>query len=129
MHNRKFVWLALAAGLFFLGSLMRSPQTEAKGAVYSSPVTVMNANAQPVPNRDQDNPPQQPFQFTVNTTVPASGILFNLPLFTVPAGKRAVIECVSAYGNTAPAPGGLIQIVTTTGGTTGFFNTLMQAAG
>jgi hypothetical protein len=46
--KRYLCGFALLAGLFVIGSLMRSPESQAKGA-YSSPVTVLNTSSNPVP--------------------------------------------------------------------------------
>ena len=125
---KSYVFGAVAlAGLFLLGSLMRSPQSQANGA-YSTPVSVMNTSANPVLNRDQDNPAQQPFQVVVNIPLPTGGSTFNVPLFTVPFGKRAVIEYLGGHG-TGFAPGSYVQLVIDGGGTFGAFPAPLQFLG
>jgi hypothetical protein len=130
MRNVKYrvLGFAVLAGLFLIGSLMRSP--ELKATAYSSPVTVTNTSAQPVPNRDQDNPAQQPFQATASTVVAATGYVFNVPLYTVPAGKRAVIEYLSGSGNcNAQAGVGMVTLNTLVGGIGGYYNAGVQSVG
>jgi hypothetical protein len=56
--KRYLCGIALLAGLFAIGSLMRSPESQLKGA-YSSPVTVLNTSSNPVPVTGAI--PSQPF--------------------------------------------------------------------
>ena len=59
-------------------------------------VTVINGPTEPVPTRDVDNPARQPIQAEA---VAGSGTLTgpaNFVLFTVPAGKRLVVEHFSS---------------------------------
>ena len=67
VNNRKnYVWgIALLASLFLAGSLMRSPQSQAKGA-YSTPVTVMNTSANPANTLDADKASRIPYVSTVS---------------------------------------------------------------
>ena len=99
-------------------------------AAVSALVTVSNTSANPVPNRDQDNPAQQPFQTTAAVAVPAVGYIFNVPLYSVPAGKRAVIEHLSGFGNCNPTPNvGFVTLNTLVGGQDGQFYGGMQSVG
>jgi hypothetical protein len=64
---------------------------------YSSPVRVMNTNAQPIPSRDRDNPAQQPYLAEGDCVIPAGSTdcSFDLPLSLQGSGKRLVIDHVS----------------------------------
>ncbi|HKV56217.1 MAG TPA: hypothetical protein VJN94_16410 [Candidatus Binataceae bacterium] len=66
--------------------------------VWAGPsVTVINGASNPVPTQDVDNPARQPF--AASTTVLTNQFNnsgFGLTLTTVPAGKRLVIQFVSA---------------------------------
>src|SRR5712692_1142435 len=85
---------AVLAGLFVIGSLMRSPESQAKGS-YSSPVTVLNTSSAPAITSAIDDPGRiayQSNQFVVTTTSP-SAIQFNFP--PVPPNHRLVVQHVS----------------------------------
>jgi hypothetical protein len=74
-------------------------------------VTVINPTSVPVPVKDLDNPALQPFQWFFSITFdPTQGT--NGQSFTVPAGKRLVIEFVSA--TVALERGLLVDAVVTT---------------
>jgi hypothetical protein len=80
--------------------------TLAGNGTLASPLGV----ASPLMVRDLDNPARQPFQVELDQTTFA---------FSVPAGKRLVIEFVSARANSAPGFSLLsINVVTTVGGVT-----------
>jgi hypothetical protein len=61
-------------------------------------VKVTNTASNPVPTRDVDNPAQQPFQQDSVLSTP-DGLLGADDTFTVPDGKRLVIEFVSFQGS------------------------------
>jgi len=63
------------------------------GGTGTSNVVVTNSPAQPVPVKDQDNPARQPFHFSAPISVNVAFANVNVP---VPAGKRLVIEQISA---------------------------------
>jgi hypothetical protein len=90
--------LAFAAWPYLLGAFIVFKPIDAN-AQYSSPVRVINALTQPVPNRDVDQPARQAFDAQATVTIPANAFggsaTFN---FTIPAGKRAVVEFVSLLG-------------------------------
>ena len=65
------------------------------GGTGTSNVVVTNSPAQPVPVKEQNNPAFQPFQWQGQPTV-ALGNSDTITTFTVPAGKRLVIEGISA---------------------------------
>jgi hypothetical protein len=93
------------------GDVTLAPGTSV--AINNSPtVHVGNAPDAPVPGRDVDNPARQPFQRSMS--FPAS--------FTVPSGKRLVIEVFSARVS-FPEPCRLsdLYLVTVTGGQTAFY--------
>lgn len=74
-------------------------------AIGSSETTINNTTANPVPVTVQNTPlpvinvqPNQPFQAYAAVTIPAgSASATGNTLFTVPAGKRLVIESISIY--------------------------------
>ena len=60
-------------------------------------VVVTNTPAQPVPTKEQNNPDlQQQFDYTGPYNIQASGSYAQIPLPPVPAGKRLIIQQVSA---------------------------------
>jgi hypothetical protein len=71
--------------------------------------------AQSIPIRDVENPARQPFQRELQITVPA-GSNGVAQTFTVPAGKRLVIEFVAASLGLFPGQKGILLITTTVGG-------------
>lgn len=80
-------------------------------------VSVSNLGGTPLPVRDVDNPARQPFQANI---IEAPPFIPNPVFFTVPAGKRLVIEYVSAdiqaASQCASAP--RYALTTTAGGVT-----------
>ena len=78
-------------------------------------INVGNLGDSPLPVRDVDNPARQPIQANIIEVPPQ---IPNPILFTVPAGKRLVIEYVSAdiQANTQCATAPLYALRTTTGG-------------
>jgi hypothetical protein len=67
--------------------------TESEPVPVTGTVSVSNLGGTPLPVRDVDNPARQPFQASI--IEPPLGTP-NPVFFTVPAGKRLVIEYVSA---------------------------------
>jgi hypothetical protein len=60
-------------------------------------VVVTNTSAQPVPTKEQNNPDlQQPFDFTGPFNILAGSTYAQIQLPPVPAGKRLIIQQVSA---------------------------------
>jgi len=86
--------------------------TPATAAPPPADVIVINTVGEPVPVVDVGEAARQPFQIQTNINV--SGFLHE-PLFTVPAGQRAVIETVSVLVifPVAQAPGGFLSVETT----------------
>src|SRR5262249_14339238 len=68
--------------------------------------------------RDQDNPARQPFQKTFRFTVPVGNGVIVQRLIDVPAGKRLVIEWVSASNGSSAANAFTLWVQNTTGGDT-----------
>jgi hypothetical protein len=99
--------LVLAA----LALVMIAPK--AAHAVTAALVQVVNTSANPVPNRDQDNPAQQPFQFLAQPDTVGTGQTQAETDITVPAGKRLVLEYVSAG---IAAGNGQVAVETVAGG-------------
>jgi hypothetical protein len=85
---------AVLAGLFAIGSLMRSPESQAKGA-YSSPVTVLNTSSAPALASVIDDPGRIAYQ-AVQQVVPSSDTTFlEFSFGAVPANHRLVVQHVS----------------------------------
>ena len=128
-----FAGLSLLAGIFAaVTPLTGQSQTDTVGP--ARPVLVVNSQSEPVPVtgtvsvsnlggaplpvRDVDNPARQPFQANI-IDIPIG--LPNPVFFTVPAGKRLVIEYVSAdieADNTQCPNAPRYELTTTAGGVT-----------
>lgn len=112
MNNFKSAMLG--AGGMILAALTLSILTpRAAHAVAAALVQVANTSANPIPNRDQDNPAQQPFQVLAQPDTRGSGGTRAEQDFGVPGGKRLVIEYVSAG---IAAGTGSIAVETTSAG-------------
>src|SRR4051794_12365863 len=73
--------------------VINTPAEAVPVAVQGAPsVTVQNAPANPVPTRSQDKPALQPVQHTGLVIFAAGEQIKDQTLYTVPAGKRLVIE-------------------------------------
>jgi hypothetical protein len=83
-------------------------------ALGSTPVTVVNPTTSPVPTTDIANPALQPFQTNLlpNSTT-SNQCVAN---FTVPAGKRLVIEYYSSQAQDTSGGGAGLTLSTTAGG-------------
>src|ERR1700760_272083 len=86
---------------------------KAAHAVTAALVQVVNTSANPIPNRDQDNPAQQPFQFLAQPDTRGTGQNQASTNISVPAGKRLVLDYVSAG---IAAGNGQVWVETTAGG-------------
>ena len=86
------VLVATIGGAFAQGNNQPSGQA---GGTGTSNVVVTNTAAQPVPVKDQNNPAYQPFQWSGFVGAPA-GSWYGTASFQVPAGKRLVVEQISA---------------------------------
>ena len=98
--------------LFLAGSLMESQGSKAKGG-YSTPVTVMNTNANSVPNLDTEKLARIPYQSTYRTTTCVNVTNCFFSFTPAPSGYRLVVENISGIfelSNAATAPvTGLIE--------------------
>ena len=96
MNKRRYILGALAlTAMFLAGSLAHHPGSQAKGATYSTPVTVMNTTANAAVVRDEDSPGRDAFQTQLNLSLAGtSGQGLNIP-----AGKRLVIDYVAVAGS------------------------------
>jgi hypothetical protein len=114
MKNKKMWGFAALAGLFLAGSLMRSPQSQATGATYSSPVTLVNTTANPGSVLDANVATRVPYQSSVSSSCAGIDCAFQFSL--VPLGFRLVVEYVGANltvpvtGNNNPPVGTLSYI-------------------
>lgn len=91
-------------------------------------VQVGNASSSPVLVRDVDNPARQPFQRELDPLV-AVGQFTASDLFTVPAGKRLVIEFATASITTAPGTKMWVRIQTRVNGSTNEHSLLPELQG
>ena len=88
-RSAKYPLMALGAYLALIGVLAiatSGPAYTQSGQPNGPNVSVINTPAEPVPMRDVDNPARQPFHLQM---------FGDNNSFTVPAGKRLVIEFVS----------------------------------
>src|SRR5260370_36806933 len=79
--KRYLCGFAVLAGLFVIGSRVRSPESQAKGA-YSSPVTVLHTSSAPANASLVDNPTRiaHPSQhFVIGPTNQVQRITFTVP--------------------------------------------------
>jgi len=112
--------LALLALLGGLGLFASRPAHTAGGPI---PVTVSNT----VQNRDLDNPALQPFQFTLAPSSNSSNSATDS--YTVPAGKRVVLEYYSAQLTQYPLGGyGYMYLITTGGGNAAYYKAVPAVA-
>ena len=80
-----------------------APSPSNVNVVNTPDVNVVNTTASPVPVRDVDNPARQPFHAeAVGGFADGASTTGGLLIPTVPAGKRLVIEHVSAFGTMLP---------------------------
>jgi Ca2+-binding RTX toxin-like protein len=79
-------------------------------------VTVVNPTTSPVPTSDVNEPALQPFQATLFPHSPSSNEATDS--FTVPAGKRLVIEYYSSQAQDLSGGGAGMVLLITAGGTT-----------
>jgi hypothetical protein len=110
--KRYLCGFAVLTGLFLIGSLMRSPESQAKGA-YSSPVTVLNTSSAPAITSTIDDPGRIAYQ--AQQALSPSGNTFSLT-FTfgaVPANHRLVVQHISGFLNSGSnSPAALVSIAT-----------------
>jgi hypothetical protein len=124
MKNRKPILTGvLSAVLAMLVLIVVTPR--AAHAITAALVQVVNTSANPIPNRDQDNPAQQPFQFLAQPDTRGTGTNRAETDINVPAGKRLVIEYVSAG---IAAGNGSVSVETTAGGSQAAWYFIDQAA-
>src|SRR5215468_614910 len=85
---------AALSGLFVIGSLMHSRDSQAKAATYSTPVAVMNTTSQPAITSGMDDPGRIPYeshQILPTENLPSEP-LFSFP--AVPPNHRLVVQRV-----------------------------------
>ena len=95
---------AALAGMFLIGSVVRHPGSQAKGA-YSTPVQVMNTSSAPAMGADVEKLARIPYESSVaGSNCPSPGnvgaCFFNFA--AVPAGYRLVVENLSGYFQISP---------------------------
>ena len=90
-------WRAFLLIPLVLGCFAFSPVAQAAPRPSPTPGT-QDVNVVNTPSvSDADNPARQPFQAVVTGVLSASGDTGNVPITTVPAGKRLIIEHVSVF--------------------------------
>ena len=96
MKAKRYVLPSAAlAGMFLIGSLSYHSGSQAKGA-YSTPVTVMNTNADSVPVLDTERQGRIPYESSVTGSSCSSTVCFFF--FAAPTtGYRLVAENLSGY--------------------------------
>jgi len=104
--KRYLVASAALAGMFLIGSVVRHPGSQAKGA-YSTPVQVMNTSSAPAIGVDAEKLARIPYQSSYRTTT-CTGVTNCFFSFTAaPSGYRLVVENLSGLfelNNAATAP-------------------------
>jgi hypothetical protein len=99
-------------------------------AVQGTPaVTVGNTAAQPLPTRSQDEPALQPVQRTDVVFFASGQQIKDQALFTVPAGKRLVIEEVSVRAQLFTGVSQAMVFLRSTGGGLGAHYVPLTAVG
>ncbi len=96
---------AILGGLFLIGSLMHSRESQAKGATYSTPVTVMNTNTQPGSVLDAERATRIPYQSAVSVEGASPGglLYYTFSGFaTAPVGYRLIVLNISGLFDVAP---------------------------
>jgi hypothetical protein len=89
----KMLAVILGAGLLVFVGAMIGPRSA--HALVATLVQLNNSLANPVPSKDVDNPAEQPFQ--AFSTFEPIGTFANF--YTVPTGKRAVVETLEVIGS------------------------------
>jgi hypothetical protein len=125
MRNLKSALMG-AGGVVAAAFILTILAPRAAHAVAAALVQVTNTSANPIPNRDQDNPAQQPFQLLAQPDTRGTGSNQQATFVNVPAGKRLVIEYVSAA---IAAGSGRVTLETTAGGTLAAWYFLPQPVG
>jgi hypothetical protein len=96
-----FTGLAAAASLIAIGALA----PKAAKAVYSSPVSVVNTNTQPVPGVDVEKLARIPYESTATAANCPNPGVSGACFFTfaaVPTGYRLVVENLAGYFQISP---------------------------
>jgi len=81
-------------------------------AVTATLVQVVNTATQPLPTSSVDDPGRTPYQFFVNLQ-PCINTICQATTPAVPAGKRLVVQHVSAFG-ALTSPGNVVEVVVST---------------
>ena len=123
-QSRLAAGFALAT-VFVLG---RAPHLHAQGGPPAKDVVVTNTAASPALVRNVDEGSRQPFQrpFAVNLAPTES---FGEATFTVPAGKRIVVEYASLRASLPPGQTVFVNIATTTAGQSAFHPVVVSDQG
>jgi hypothetical protein len=113
MRINKSYWLAACGTLAVAGAVMLFSAHRIE-AQYSTPVKVLNTSAGPVLNSRIDDPGRVPYLASINPNCSAGFLCdFNFP--TVQAGRRVVIQQVSALLSFGSNPTGVFGSVITPG--------------
>lgn len=136
MKTSKITWFAVLAGLFLIGSVMRAPRSQASGATYSTPVSIMNTTSDPGSVLDADVATRVPYQsvaFASGSSCTATNeCSYNFS--AVPLGYRLVAEyiggsmVVPTAGNPT-GPVGTLSYIPAFGGNAKWWTIVMGAVG
>jgi hypothetical protein len=122
---RKLGSFVYAAGAFIVlaGAIVLITSRPASSTTGYSYVQVTNGTSDPVSVKDLNNPAQQPIQFTLS---PSSGVSNDaVASYTVPAGKRLVMEYYSAQLTQYPSGGyAYMYLDNTAGGNTNYWKVI-----
>ena len=105
MKTKLFLLLTpILLSCFALLPIAQAASSPSNVNVVNTPnVNVVNTPASPVQVRDVDNPAKQPFQAeAMGGFADGASTTGDIPITTVPAGKRLVIEHVSVFGTMLP---------------------------
>lgn len=90
--------LAASASVAALAAALAAGPGYVVAATTSAPVTVTNPASDPVQTRATDNPANHAVQFSFGLFMNNGDTnVFSGPVYTVPAGKRLVIQTVSVF--------------------------------
>lgn len=136
MNKTKLGWLAILAGLFLIGSFLRSTGSQATGATYSTPVSIVNTTSSPGSVLDANAATLTPYQsvgYAAQGDCPATNqCLYKFA--AVPTGYRLVVEYVGGSlvlpttGN-ATGPVGTLLYIPSAGGNSKWWTTVVGSIG
>lgn len=113
LRNQMIAVAAFAVAVAIGAGLNSGKMTAEDGQGHNkSSVTVVNPPSSPVKTSSVDDPGRIPYQFFKNLQ-PCSGSVCQATTPAVPAGKRLVVQHVSAFG-ALTSPGNFVEVVVST---------------